>query len=473
MALDPMVRDRLGNEQRWVLNPFRFFRKALGTPATAPAPDVTTVNGRRMLMAHIDGDGFMNRARLPGTPFAAKVILNRILKRFPIPHTVSIIEGEIGPKGLHPKESPQLERIARRIYRLPNVEPATHTFSHPFAWQRIKPGEPSGKYNLPIPHYRFDLAREITGSVHFINRNLLPPGKHTKVLLWSGDALPGKKALSMAHRDGLVTMNGGFTTITRDRPTLTLVAPLGRPVGNSFQVYAPIMNEELYTNNWHGPYYGFRHVRETYAMTGRPRRLKPIDIYYHFYSGTRRASLRALKSLYRWALSRPVFPLYVSEFVPMVHAFRHVRLARTPRGAWRIYHPPALHTLRLPYGAGYPDLARSRGIAGFRDGPDGRYLHLTGRSEVTLHLAAHRPREPYLSRSNAFLKSWRRTPDGVRFRMRGHRPVVMEWGGPVAGCRVRWKGKTLPLKPTSGGQGRVRFPTRAPGPARLLCDHAP
>src|SRR5207302_1582264 len=91
---------------RWIVQPIEFLRRALALPAM-PVPDVTTENGRRLMLAHIDGDGFVNVAELPGRPFAGEVLLREVLQKYPIPHAVSVIQGEVGPDGLYAKLSPQ------------------------------------------------------------------------------------------------------------------------------------------------------------------------------------------------------------------------------------------------------------------------------------------------------------------------------------------------------------------------------
>ena len=100
------------NLRRWVVEPVEFLRRALALPAM-PVPDVTTENGRRLMLVHIDGDGFPSRAELPGAPFAGEVLLKQVLEKYRVPHTVSVIEGEVAPNGLYPQDSPQLEKIAR------------------------------------------------------------------------------------------------------------------------------------------------------------------------------------------------------------------------------------------------------------------------------------------------------------------------------------------------------------------------
>src|SRR5689334_6390656 len=76
--------------ERWVVQPIEFFRRALALPAM-PVPDVTTENGRRLMMVHVDGDGFVNRAERYLTPFSGEVLLDDVLRKYRIPTTVSVI----------------------------------------------------------------------------------------------------------------------------------------------------------------------------------------------------------------------------------------------------------------------------------------------------------------------------------------------------------------------------------------------
>jgi hypothetical protein len=39
-------------------------------------------------------------------------------------------------------------------------------------------------------------------------------------------------------------------------------------------------------------------------MTEKPYRIKPINIYYHFYSGSKLAAFNALKEVYDWAIKQ-------------------------------------------------------------------------------------------------------------------------------------------------------------------------
>jgi hypothetical protein len=374
---------------RWVINPFAFIKQALKLP-DLPAPDVTTLDGHRMLIVTIDGDGFPSRAEMPSNQYSGKVILEQILKHYPVKATVSIIEGEIGPTGRWPQLSPELETIARDIFALPNVEVASHSYSHPFDWLRFGHDQEDGSMN-GLFRYDYSLRREIQGSVDYINRRLAPRDKPTKVFLWSGDAVAPAEALLQAQSTGILNMNGGDTIITNRRPTLTLVSAMGRPIGGYYQTYAPEQNENVYTNEWKGPFYGFRDVISTYQLTERPRRLKPIDIYFHFYSGSKIGSLKVLKQVFVWALSQDVIPVYASEYIRKVEDFQGLTLARRLDGCWQLRGDGQLTTLRVESDSksGTVDRVRSRGVTSVREIPQGRYIGLDGSGRAVLCL---RPR---------------------------------------------------------------------------------
>ncbi len=203
LALAPyVIEEGVQGRHRWIVDPFRFLAGALALPPI-PVPDPTTANGRRVMEIHVDGDGFVSVAELPDRPFAGEVIRRDVLARYGFPTTVSIIEGEIGPTGLYPDKSAALEEIARRIFARPEVEIASHSYSHPFDWLRAEGSAPPADERdgddprdgdrLAIPGYTYSLEREIDGSIAYINNRLAPTGKTARVFLWSGDALPPRR----------------------------------------------------------------------------------------------------------------------------------------------------------------------------------------------------------------------------------------------------------------------------------------
>jgi hypothetical protein len=387
----------------WIINPFDFFKRTLQLP-DMPAPDVTTSTGRRRLMAHMDGDGFASNAEFPGSPLAARVMLDKIFKKFTIPTAVSVIEAETAPWGLYPQKSAEMEQVAREIFALPHVEIASHSYSHPFKWQKLSEEGDGEGFNLPLPGYKFDLNKEISGSADYINQRLAPAGKSCKILLWTGDCNPGEDAVAKTEEAGLLNMNGGDTLITNSQPSVTIVAPLGVQRDGHYQVYAPNQNENVYTNLWTGPYYGFRRVIETYKLTDAPRRLKPVDIYFHTYAASKPASLKALDEVYTWALKQPNHPIYPSAYIRSVLDFNSMVAARDGSD-WLFYGNGAVDTLRINASWGYP--GSSSTSAGYTDYNDVRYLHLRAAPVQRIALVAKPLNREYLVDANGSLLEWR------------------------------------------------------------------
>lgn len=440
-----VIEERLEQERRWILDPFKFLREALALPPL-PVPDVTTEGGRRILTAHVDGDAFVSRAERHGAPFTAQVVLEELLTRNRFPHTVSIVEGEVAATGMYPQHTAKLEAFARRIFALPNVEIASHTYSHPFEWEDAEAGkrEPHVPH-LPIPGYRFDLERELKGSVDYIN-SLAPRDKRVKVMLWSGNCSPSERAVAMAQRLGLFNVNGGGSTRTRDLPSLTRGSAMGIPKAPGvYQVFAPVENENVYTNDWLGPFDGYRHAVETFELNDSPRRLSTITIYYHFYSAAKTASLVGLQAVYAWAREQETTPLYLSEYAAKVLAFQQVSLARRADGRWEIGDLGELRTLRLDPALGWPITAASVGVAGVRDTKQGRYLHLGDEREAGLVVLTAGPAtaqtSPRLVHANGRVRSWSiAAPGTARIRLTGNMPLEMTVAA-RASCRLVVNGR--------------------------------
>lgn len=419
------------DQYRWLVDPFRLLKTGLRLPDW-PVPDVTTENGRRLLTVHVDGDGFVSRAELPGRPWAGEALL-AFLEKHPLPHSISVIEGEIGPAGLYPQHSAELERVARRIFALPWVEAASHSFSHPFRWSLAErhAGEGEGSYTLPIPGYVFDARREIIGSRDYVAR-LLPPGKNVRLFFWTGDCVPTVEQLRLTRQAGLLNINGGDTLMSRTCPSLTCVAPYALSKDGELQVYAPVSNENLFTNPWTGPFWGYRRVIETFEATETPRRLKPVGIYYHFYSATKPAALKALEAVYGWAEKQPLNPIFVSEYVEKVRDFLDYAIAREG-DAWILRGRGALATVRIE-GDARPDPAVSRNVVGHLRHGGATYVHLAGAdARLVLGTAAT---SPWLEQANARITAYQREPDGLVLGLAGHVPVEAALVA-EAGCTAR------------------------------------
>jgi hypothetical protein len=192
----------INNDNLWVINPFEFFKKALALKDLL-VPDVTTQNGKRLLFTHVDGDGIMNRVEGDFGYYSGDAILNKILKVYKIPHSISVIGAEISPQGLYPKLSKDLMKIAKQMYALENVEPATHTFTHPFFWGKIQNDNLDEQYRLKPKEYKFSLSSELSKPLEDINIYLDPKHK-AKSVFWSGDCAPRVNALKFAQKNHIL-----------------------------------------------------------------------------------------------------------------------------------------------------------------------------------------------------------------------------------------------------------------------------
>ena len=476
-----VLEERLEQERRWILDPFKFLREALALPAL-PVPDVTTEGGRRILTAHVDGDAFVSRAERHGSPFTAQVVLEELLLRHRFPHTVSIVEGEVSATGMYPQHTAKLEAFARKIFALPNVEIASHTYSHPFEWEDAEAGkrEPHVPH-LPIRGYTFDLDRELRGSVDYIN-SLAPRDKRVKVMLWSGNCSPSERAVAMAQRLGLFNVNGGGSTRTRDLPSLTRGSAMGIPKAPGvYQVFAPVENENVYTNDWLGPFDGYRHAIETFELNDAPRRLSTITIYYHFYSAAKTASLVGLQAVYAWAREQETTPLYLSEYAAKVLAFQQVSLARRSDGRWEIGNLGELRTLRLDPALGWPITSTSVGVAGVRDMKQGRFVHLADEREKGVAVLTLGPAtvqaSPRLVHTNGRARTWAPLATGggnsARVRVAGNMPLEMVVAA-RASCRLVTNGRAARVSrvsalPTGEVVTAFELSSTDTGEATLVC----
>lgn len=461
-ALSPTVTQSIDLQQFiWTLEPFKFFDTVLQLPAL-PVPDLTTESGNRILTSHIDGDGFPSRAWMPGKPFSAKVVLDKILKKYTIPHTVSVIEAEISPDGLHPKDSAAMEKIARDTFKLPSVEIASHTYSHPFFWDdRVSVEEKQYGDSLPIPNYTIDYDREIFGSVDYINNRLAPKGKKVKVMLWSGVADPTPEIIEKTLKYGLLNVNGGNTVVVNGQESIAQVFPNLMWYENAVQVYAPVINENLYTSLWTENYSGYARVIETFKLLGYPKRIKPMSIYYHMYSGVYPSSVEALEKIYDWTATQESTPLFLSEYAERARTLYETGIAKPLNNEfdWLVVST-GIKSLRLDDDFSHLDLRKSN-VAGFNAGPDGRYVALT-EPRTKVSFSDSQPNQAYVKSLNGITNKWETTENldtRYNYSFTTHVPLELTIAN-ASGCKLsnsnikvkkRTKGSNLYLSyPKSG-----------------------
>lgn len=386
---------RAGGPRQWLVDPFAFFREALGLGG-GPFPDVTTLVGQRIYFSHVDGDGWRSVSRIPAyqarRAMAAEVVARHLILPYPdLPVSVAPIAADLDPAHGGTRAA---AAIARALFTRPQVRIASHGYTHVFAWnffrdyswpleQAIDAGlvapdtalGPGGKTRAVV-RAPFDPEQEVAGAAAFINR-LAPPGKRVEVMQWSGDAQPFPAAIAATRAAGLLNINGGNSRIDTAIPSLTGVSAIGIAAGDQLQIYAGAGNEAGYTRDGTADFWAFRYADTTFRQTERPRRLKPIDIYYNMYSGEREASVRAVRHLIEQARAQPIVPVTLADYTRIAEGFYRVRVERIGAGRFRIHDRGALQTMRFDVPADFAlDAGCSAGVLGARRINDSLYVAL-------------------------------------------------------------------------------------------------
>ncbi len=418
--------DNISDSNReWYINPFLFFKLAFGDNK-GPIPDTTTLVGRRIFYHHIDGDGWISRTNIAeyrkDRALCAEVIYRDVLKAFPdLPCTVAPIAADLDDAWVGTAES---RRWAKEILALPNVEAGCHTYSHPFQWgffadytmEKEEPflylypfGSWSGTslwvrlkhyaelflkkqdltpsydgstldqgYDLPRAYANkpFNLHREVYGAIDEINK-LAPPDKHVVVYQWSGDCLPFEAAVADTRSGGLLNLNGGNTRFDSESRSYGWVRPIGRQVVGQRQIYASNSNENIYTDNWTSHFYNFNLLPQTFQNTNTPVRVKPMNLYYHMFSGERRPALEALLQNIAYIRDQEIVPIKMSAFAAMGDGFYQVEIYNIGKDQYRVSNRGAIATVRFDNAIfGSVDFARSQGVLGQRHFQGSLYVAL-------------------------------------------------------------------------------------------------
>ncbi len=405
----------------FVYNPFEVFQTLL--KPNFPAMDYTTENGARILIAFVDGDDFPGRSEIDTQKTTGQILYDRILthKKYDIPISISLIAGDISSHGRYPDKSIELKQIARRIFELPNVEPASHTFSHPYHWRKVLKEPNAPGIRIIIPGYKYSQRYEIFGSINILDK-LTPTDKPVNLLQWSGDADPDRKAILMTYKARVYNINGGNTIIDRKHNFLKYISGTGVNFGEYFyQVYAPIQNDFRYTHGMKVPW-GFLNVIQAFKLTDKPRRIKPLTIYYHFYAANTVASLNSLKKIYDYALSKNPIPIFPYQYDKIVLDARETAIIRIKNG-FIIRNNGYARTLRVPISWGYPDLNRSIGVVGYSNINNQRYIYLDGSGDYKL-VFTNTPQSLYLIYANGIVKKFKRENGSMLIVFKSYIPLL-------------------------------------------------
>jgi polysaccharide biosynthesis protein PelA len=414
-ALKPavVVEDPATYLRKWILNPFEFVEKALDLK-NRPIPDVSTINGYRSIYCHIDGDAFNGICRFDKKRNCARVVYEDVLLKHIYPTTLSLVHSWFDPdvkevsmisviKGKQIEGDPiritatdqkKWIELAVDIFSQPWVENALHGYGHPLKWQkRVLAIKPKGR--------PFSLKDEFEKSLEIFTE--LISESSSDIFLWTGDCFPGDDALAYLSKLKIRNMNGGDTLYDKSYDSYTSVAPYYRSVGPYYQIYTSASNENIYTNEWAGPFSGFRNVIKTFERTETPRRTCPVNIYYHWYSGERKASLNALKNVYEWADSQTLTPIFAGHYIDIVHGFISTDIIRD-KNTWLIKNNHALKTIRFENEIRNPVVNKKNNILGYCRNKGRLYIHLGPNKESKIEFLKEKTKQPMLKKANAMIK---------------------------------------------------------------------
>jgi hypothetical protein len=324
-------------------------------------------------------------------------------------------------------------------------------------------------YDAPRSYvdHPFELGREIAGSVAALGP-LLPAGKRVELLQWSGDTLPFRDAMAAVRRAGMRSINGGDTRFDSDFPSYAWVAPVGRQIGQDWQVYSSNSNENTYTDLWTDRFFGFTFLMRTIRNTEVPLRVKPFNVYYHMYSGEKLAALNAVRRNLEYARTQQLAPVATSRYAAIAEGFFAARLEALGPRRWRVTNRGALSTVRVDRASRLAvDFERSAGVIGARHQHGALYVTLDeGAAAPELTLRDLRPDEPVPRAARPFLvqsrwRVWRlrHVRGGLQFQAQGFGPGEFQWQMP-GWARVRIEvqgGSAPPTEAVSGRDGLLDF----------------
>ncbi|OQA77880.1 MAG: hypothetical protein BWY32_02193 [bacterium ADurb.Bin243] len=321
--------------RRWMIDPMKAAGLLLSDGNRFVVPDPLVQSGRRAAFIHIDGDGFNYKTEHNDERYSGEIIADEIIDRYKLPTTASLIVSEVHPNDFG---NAALEKKAAELLKKPYVEPASHSWYHPFEWHRLKldtiekysddTAETDQIQEMKIynPANRIRetcLEKEIVSSVKYIGDL---SGRKCRVICWTGMCNPTREALKLCEDKGIYNINGGDTRYDGEFKLYSNLRPHYCPSGGRIKFNARYVNEFIMTEHWSEPYDNYKKVIEGFKNTASPYLLTPVNIYYHFYSGTKPESLAALKEVYEFALAQSFSFMSVSAWIERLRGFMNCRI---------------------------------------------------------------------------------------------------------------------------------------------------
>jgi hypothetical protein len=144
-----------------------------------------------------------------------------------------------------------------------------------------------------------------------------------------------------------------------------------------------------------------------------------VNVYYHFYSGERKAAVEALKEIFDWCDTQPLVPICTTDHIRSVQGFISTEITKVDKG-WEIQSSGQLKTLRFEHEPRHPKVGHSTGILGYRHEENLLYIHLTDADEHHIRWTA--TPEPHLNNATVVVNDWSLHKDHLSITFWGQRP---------------------------------------------------
>jgi len=227
--------------RKWMVDPVKLTQSLLGGEKFI-VPDPCVKSGNRVAFIHIDGDGFNYRSSVGANKYCGEIIFDEVIDRYKLPTAASLIVAEINARNFGNAE---LEKICRSLFKSPYVSLGSHSWYHPFNWEKIKADVPEKysddthedllqddlkAFNPAWVVYETCLQKEIPASVEFLSRLT---GKTCETFFWTGKCNPTTAAIEMCEKLNILNVNGGDTRYD-DEVGISTRAALVTPVRVEF-----------------------------------------------------------------------------------------------------------------------------------------------------------------------------------------------------------------------------------------------
>jgi polysaccharide biosynthesis protein PelA len=416
---------QLSAYSQWRINPFKLARWFWGNSIPL-YPDTNSINGKRIFYSHIDGDGLINRARGNQKGLCGEVIDNEIISKYTYPITVSFIGAEIKELSQNQKRT---KEMINSLTSHEWVKWATHSYTHPLSWE-IKPSQfdleayldkPKSYKGGPIVAYpskgydQLNYDHEINDSYSLIKEMISANTQKEKILFWSGNCRPTAEALKTSDKASFININGGDSRFDKRYPSYSSLWPLYREIENYIQPYSSNSNENTYTNNWTGPFYGFKDVLETFKNTESPIRIKPINVYFHFYSCEHRSSVKSLQKIYDWVGTQDIFPVFIDKYAEIIQSFEKMSISKTDNDLYKIQNGN-LKQLRLESTELFVDIEKSKNVIGFSQEGSISYIHLGPGLVSEVKFSKKDKNDFYFHSGNGEIESLKYSKNSIRYK---------------------------------------------------------